>query len=49
MKVLAYDTYQNADLVTDTCQYVDLDTLFISHVIALHAPYSSRQKESSTK
>ncbi len=39
MKVLAYDTYQNAELVSDTCQYADLDTLFASSdVIALHCP-----------
>ncbi len=39
MKVLAYDTFQNADLVSDTCQYADLDTVFAeADVIALHCP-----------
>ena len=37
MKVLAYDTYQNQELVTDSLKYVDLDTLLIkSDVISLH-------------
>ncbi len=39
MKVLAYDTYRNTALESETCEYVDLDTLFASSdVIALHAP-----------
>lgn len=39
MKVLAYDAYQNPSLETETCKYVDLDTVFNeSDVIALHCP-----------
>lgn len=39
MKVLAYDSYHNETLVSDTCRYVELDELFReSDVIALHCP-----------
>lgn len=39
MKVYAYDQYQNPDLESETCKYVDLDTLFAqSDVISLHCP-----------
>lgn len=39
MKVLAYDTYQNPDLESDTCHFTDLETLFEeSDVISLHCP-----------
>ena len=39
MRVLAYDAYQNPALVSDTCQYTDLDTLLASaDVISLHCP-----------
>lgn len=39
MKVLAYDTFQNANLVSDTCQYAELEQVFAeSDVIALHCP-----------
>lgn len=39
MKVLAYDTYQNPELVSDTCTYASLDQVFASSdVIALHCP-----------
>lgn len=45
MKVLAFDTYQDESLITDTCKYVDLDTLFAeSDVIALHCPLSTETK-----
>ena len=39
MKVLAYDTSRNGSLESDTCRYVDLETLFKeSDVISLHCP-----------
>ena len=39
MKVLAYDTYQNPQLVSETCSYASLDQVFASSdVIALHCP-----------
>ena len=39
MKVLAYDSYQNESLTSDTMRYADLDTLLSeSDVIALHCP-----------
>ncbi len=39
MKVLAYDEYQNPDLVSDTCKYVSLEELYKeSDVVALHCP-----------
>lgn len=39
MKVLAYDTFQNPELESDTCRYADLDeVLGSSDVIALHCP-----------
>lgn len=39
MKVLAYDSYVNTALESDTCKYTDLDTLLKqSDVIALHCP-----------
>lgn len=39
MKVLAYDSYHNPALETETCHYADLDTLLIqSDVITLHCP-----------
>jgi glycerate dehydrogenase len=39
MKVLAYDTYQNPALVSDTCRYAQLDEIFAaSDVISLHCP-----------
>ena len=37
MKVLAYDTYHNPELVSDTCTYASLDQVFASSdVITLH-------------
>lgn len=39
MKVLAYDTYRNPDLESETCHFADLDTLLgESDVISLHCP-----------
>lgn len=39
MKVLAYDSYQNKALETETCKYVTLDELLAaSDVISLHCP-----------
>lgn len=39
MKVLAYDAFKRPELETETCHYVDLDTLLAeSDVIALHRP-----------
>lgn len=39
MKVLAYDAYQNPDLISETCAYVELDELLAkSDVISLHCP-----------
>lgn len=39
MKVLAFDSYQNKDLVSETMEYIDLDALFEkSDVIVLHCP-----------
>lgn len=39
MNVLVHDNYVNANLISDTCQYVDLDTLYAqSDVISLHCP-----------
>lgn len=39
MKVLAYDAYENPELISETCRYVDLEKLFRdSDVIALHCP-----------
>ena len=39
MKVLAYDSYQNPALESETCHYADLDTVFAqSDVISLHCP-----------
>ena len=39
MKVLANDTYQNPALVSETCKYVDRDTLFAeSDIVSLHCP-----------
>ena len=39
MKVLAFDKYQNKELVNDTMQYADLDKLLKeSDVISLHCP-----------
>lgn len=39
MKVLAFDSYQNKELESETMGYVELDTLlFNSDVIALHCP-----------
>lgn len=39
MNVLAYDKYQNKELVCDTMRYADLDTLLAqSDVISLHCP-----------
>lgn len=39
MKVLAYDTYQNPALISDTCRYADLDEIFAAaDVISLHCP-----------
>lgn len=39
MKVYAYDQYQNPSLESETCKYVDLDTLFAeADVISLHCP-----------
>ena len=39
MKVLAYDQYQNPNLINENCQYADLDTVLANaDVIALHCP-----------
>lgn len=39
MTVLAYDSYKNPDLESDTCRYVELEELLKeSDVIALHRP-----------
>lgn len=39
MKVLAYDSYQNKELISDTLKYVELDELLAeSDVISLHCP-----------
>ena len=39
MRVLAYDNYKDSTLESETCRYVDKDTLFQnSDVIALHCP-----------
>jgi glycerate dehydrogenase len=39
MKVLAYDTYKNEALETETCKYAELDELLKeSYVISLHCP-----------
>lgn len=39
MKVLAYDSYKNPDLESDTCRYTDLEELLgASDVISLHCP-----------
>lgn len=39
MLVVAHDSYQNLELVSDTCRYVGLDELYaVSDVIALHCP-----------
>ncbi|WP_058485106.1 D-2-hydroxyacid dehydrogenase [Defluviitalea phaphyphila] len=39
MKVLAYDSYKNPELESETCKYVELDELFAnSDVISLHCP-----------
>lgn len=39
MKVIAYDSYNNPDLVSETMEYGDLDTLFNqADVISLHCP-----------
>lgn len=39
MKVLAYDAFKRPELESDTCKYVDLDTLLKeSDVISLHCP-----------
>lgn len=42
MKVLAFDTFADTSLVSDTCKYVELNTLFgESDVIVLHCPLTS--------
>lgn len=39
MKVLAYDAHKRPELESETCRYVELDTLFAeSDVISLHCP-----------
>ena len=39
MKILAYDSYHNPDLESDTCKYAELDEVLAnSDVIALHCP-----------
>ncbi len=39
MNVLAFDSYQNSELESETCHYADLDTLLAqSDVISLHCP-----------
>ena len=39
MKVLAYDSYKNPALESETCKYTDLDELLAgSDVISLHCP-----------
>lgn len=50
MKVLAYDTYHNPELVSDTCTYASLDQVFASSdVITLHCPLFPEQKVSSIR
>lgn len=39
MKILAYDAFKNPDLISETCQYAELDTLLANaDVISLHCP-----------
>ena len=39
MKVLAFDTFKNESLVSDTCRYAEMDEILAqSDVIALHCP-----------
>lgn len=39
MNIVAYDSFRNPDLVSDTCKYGELEELFaVSDVIALHCP-----------
>lgn len=39
MKVLANDSYENPSLISESCRFVDLNTLFMeSDVITLHCP-----------
>ncbi len=39
MKVIAYDSHQRPELITDSCRYAELDDLFKeSEVIVLHCP-----------
>lgn len=46
MNVLAFDSYQNPALVSDTCQYVSLDELLAnSDIISLHCPLSDSTKD----
>ena len=46
MKVLAFDSYKNPSLESNTCHYTDLDTLLKeSDVIALHCPLFESTKE----
>lgn len=45
MKVLAFDSYQNKALESDTLQYVELDELLVeSDVISLHCPLFENTK-----
>lgn len=48
MKVLAYDSYQNKALETETCKYVTLDELLAAaDVISLHCPLILNQRPGS--
>jgi len=45
LNVLAFDSYQNPTLVSDTCKYVSLDELLAnSDIISLHCPLSDSTK-----
>jgi len=46
LNVLAFDSYQNPALLSDTCRYVSLDELLAnSDIISLHCPLSDSTKE----
>jgi glycerate dehydrogenase len=45
LNVLAFDSYQNPDLVSNTCRYVSLDELLENaDIISLHCPLSDSSK-----
>jgi len=46
LNVLAFDSYQNPALISDTCKYVSLDELLAnSDIISLHCPLSDSTKD----